>query len=127
MKLKKRGLKIIGFGKFGTIYEGIKGKQAAQFLLVEKAGEVHEALYHHKIGPIDIVWGNKEYGLMKIIEKHPEVVSQMQEILDCSMIISHTKNRIKLESKDHKSIIRLDWDGEQKTWLLTMYEKKTTK
>jgi hypothetical protein len=39
-------------------------------------------------------------------------------------VVSRNENRVKLESPDHKSVVSLDWFGDQKTWLLTAYEKR---
>lgn len=118
-------MKEIGNGDFGIIYKGLKGAQALSFLLKEKKGEVIGALHHKDVGEIDIFWGNNDVGLKKILLKHPEVINEMQAILDNSSVIQKSSNRIKLESLNYRSVIRLDWNGKQKTWLLTMYEKTT--
>jgi tryptophan 2,3-dioxygenase len=120
-------MRKIGNGEFGIIYEGLKGAKAVRFLLRKKTGEIVGAFHHREIGEIDIFWGNEDIGLKKILQKHPEVINKMQKILNESKVVSKTFNRIKLESLDHKTVVRLDWNGQQKTWLLTMYEKSVTK
>ena len=44
--------KIIGAGEFGLIYEGVKGKDAIDFLIFKKEGEVKNAL-------VDLEFNNK--------------------------------------------------------------------
>ena len=115
-------------GEFGPIYTQFKGKakEAVQFLMRKKKGEVVGALSHREIGSIDIVWGkggNKGYGLAKIAEKHPEVLDDLQSILQNSKIIDKTENRVRLESKTHKAVVNLKYKQEAKQWLLTAFEK----
>jgi hypothetical protein len=92
-------------------------------------GEVHGALDHPDVGPIDVVWGkagtgkNDGYGLAKILQFHPEVVADLPAIVRSMAVTSRTENRIKLESADHSGGIRLDWNGREKTWLITAFEK----
>lgn len=51
------------------------------------------------------------YGLSKLIKYHPEVVDNLQEILDDIHIVSRSENRIKLESDTHQASVRLTWDN----------------
>jgi hypothetical protein len=119
-------------GEFGTIYSEYSDKpnEAIEHLLKVKEGEVPGALHHKDIGKIDLIWGKEGkgkddgYGLAKIAKYHPEVLGDMQNILDKMSIKSKTENRIRLESPDHEASIRLNRDGKEKTWLLTAYEKK---
>lgn len=41
-------------------------------------------------------------------------------------VTTRTDNRIQLESSTHQAAVRLTWDNERKTWLLTAFEKKET-
>lgn len=49
---------------------------AIAWLMKKKEGEARDALHHHTIGDISIVWGDDKTGLAKIINKHPEVVKR---------------------------------------------------
>lgn len=122
----------IGKGAFGDIYDQFRGKpqEAIRHLMKVQGGEAVGALHHKDIGEIDLVWGEEGagksdgYGLSKLIKYHPEVVDNLQEILDDMHIVSRSENRIKLESDTHKASVRLTWDNQEKKWLLTAFEKK---
>ena len=120
-------IKPIGKGIFGNIYDQFKGKakSAINFLMKIKSGEAVGALHHNEVGDISLVWGNDKAGLKKILRKHPEVVGNLQEILNDMHIAVSSENRIVLESNTHKAVVS-KMLGEEKTpqWLLTAYEKK---
>lgn len=120
-------IKPIGKGVFGNIYDQFKGKakSAINFLRKIKSGEAAGALHHNEVGDISLVWGNDKAGLKKILRKHPEVVGNLQEILNDMHIAVSSENRIVLESNTHKAVVS-KMLGEEKTpqWLLTAYEKK---
>lgn len=126
-------IKPIGKGEFGNIYDQFKGKvkEAVEFLKEKKEGEVLEALYHKDVGYIDLVWGKEGtarsdgYGLSKLIKYHPEVVDNLQEIINDMHITKRTENRIQLESDKYKASVRLTWNNERKTWLLTAFQKNS--
>lgn len=121
-------------GAFGTIYTQFKGKpqEAIAFLLEKKEGEAVGALHHKDIGDIDLVWGKEGtaksdgFGLAKLAKYHPEVLGNLQEILDTMVVVKRTDNRVQLESETHQASVRLTWDGEKKNWLLTAFEKKNS-
>ena len=123
-----------GQSAFGKKYEQFKGKaaEAVAHLKKAKSGEAIGALNHPEIGPIDLIWGEEGnakndyaggYGLAKILAKHPELENKLQDILDGMTVKTKGKNRIILESEDHKSAISLNWKGQEKKWLLSAYEK----
>ena len=121
-------------GAFGTIYTQFKGKpqEAIAFLLEKKEGEAVGALHHKDIGDIDLVWGKEGtaksdgFGLAKLAKYHPEVLGNLQEILDAMVVVKRTDNRVQLESETHQASVRLTWDSEKKNWLLTAFEKKNS-
>ena len=123
-----------GIGVFGPIYTQFKNKakEAIAFLLQKKDGEAVGALHHKDIGNIDLVWGKEGtgksdgFGLAKLAKFHPEVLDNLQEILDSMVIVKRTANRVQLESKTHQASVRLTWDNEKKNWLLTAFEKKNS-
>ncbi|RGL03406.1 putative barnase/colicin E5 family endoribonuclease [Prevotella disiens] len=119
--------KPIGKGVFGNIYDQFKGKakEAVAFLRNLKSGEAIGALHHKDVGEIAIVWGNAKAGLQKIAKKHPEVLDNLQEVIDGMNVVQESDNRIKLESDTHFAVVSRDWQGEKRSpWLLTVYEKK---
>ncbi|WP_244121619.1 NUDIX hydrolase [Burkholderia gladioli] len=119
-------------GPFGPILTNFKGdaQGAIKALTEMQDGEAIGALHHPEIGDIDLVWGqpgtgnSDGYGLSKIVEFHPEVLGDLQGILGSMTKRQAGKNRIRLESPDHEASVRLSWDGEAKSWLLTAYEKE---
>ena len=126
--------KPIGTGSFGEIYDQFKGKpkEAIAFLLKKKSGEAIGALHHKDIGDIDLVWGvegsghSDGFGLAKLAKFHPEVLENLQELLDDMVVTKRSANRVQLENDTHQAAIRLTWDNKKKTWLLTAFEKKNS-
>lgn len=129
-----KDIKPIGVGAFGNIYNQFRGnaKAAIEFLKKVRGGEAVGALHHKDIGDIDLVWGKEGtghsdgYGLSKLVKYHPEVLDNLQEILNDMRVVSSSKNRVNLESETHKAGVRLTWDGERKSWLLTAFKKETS-
>ena len=124
----------VGIGDFGPIYNQFVGKpqEAIEFLINKKGGEATGALSHPEIGFIDLVWGVKGtgasdgYGLSKLVAYHPEVVGNLQEILNEMHVTQRSDNRVQLESEKYQAGIRLTWNNESKTWLLTAFEKQNS-
>lgn len=134
VKFSLKDIKPVGVGAFGNIYNQFRGnaKAAIEFLKKIRGGEAVGALHHKDIGDIDLVWGKEGtghsdgYGLSKLVKYHPEVLDNLQEILNDMRVVSSSKNRVNLESETHKAGVRLTWDGERKSWLLTAFKKETS-
>ena len=124
----------IGTGDFGPIYDQFKGKpnEAIKFLSEKKDGEAVGALHHKDIGDIDLVWGKEGsghsdgYGLAKLVKYHPEVLNDLQGIIDDMRVTKRTDNRVNLESDTHMASVRLTWNDKEKKWLLTAFEKESS-
>ena len=127
VKFSLKDIKPVGVGAFGNIYNQFRGnaKAAIEFLKKVRGGEAVGALHHKDIGDIDLVWGKEGtghsdgYGLSKLVKYHPEVLDNLQEILN-------DMRGVNLESETHKAGVRLTWDGERKSWLLTAFKKETS-
>ena len=122
-------------GPFGLIFRQFEGKtdEAISCLSHEQGGEAISALSHPAIGQIDLIWGEPRtqksdgYGLSKIIQYHPEVLEDLQGIINGMTVIEPSSdNRINLESDCYKASVRLTWDNVPKKWLLTAYKKKNS-
>ena len=123
---------IIEIGQFGPVIDieahGKDWNSVSSRLKQMEAGEARGALDHPDIGDIDVVWGNydpvadKGFGLKKIFNKHPEMMSKLPEIVRESRVYDQNANRIRLVYGDDISVISLNWKGDQKVWLLTAYE-----
>ena len=120
-------IKPVSVGAFGNIYNQFRGKAKAAIEFLKKlgSGEATAALHHHTIGDISLVWGDKKTGLDKILRKHPEVVDNLQSIIDSMEVVQESGNRIKLESPTHFAVVSKEYKGEpREQWLLTAYEKR---
>ena len=122
-EFKAAGGKVNGFG---PIFDDVRGDYPAAVRRLAEAqdGEAPGVLRHPKIGEIDLPWGDRDKGLSKIVERHPEVVDRLPQIIESMSVASRSANRIRLESPDHMAVVRLDYDGQAKSWLLTAYERK---
>ncbi len=122
-----KDIKPVGVGAFGNIYNQFRGKSKAAIEFLKKlgSGEATAALHHHAIGDISLVWGDRKTGLDKILRKHPEVVDNLQSIIDSMEVVQESDNRIKLESPTHFAVVSKEYKGEpREQWLLTAYEKR---
>ena len=127
VKFSLKDIKPVGVGAFGNIYNQFRGKAKAAIEFLKKlgSGEATAALHHHTIGDISLVWGDEKTGLDKILRKHPEVVDNLQSIIDSMEVVRESDNRIKLESPTHFAVVSKEYKGEpREQWLLTAYEKR---
>ena len=112
---------------FGTVYTGFEGRgNEAEALLKETCeGVVKGALTYPGLSPIDLVWGDRKAGYMKILIKHPEVAGKLQELLNETTITNQSENRVVLESITHKFVVsKMKGSTPTDNWLLTAYEEK---
>ena len=117
-------------GDFGPRYPQFSGQPEAAIdhLLSQKQGEVPAAINKEGLGPIDLVWGKageNGYGLAHVVERHGEETARKipQIIAEGQVRMESPQNAAVIETLLHKAVIRLDWDGKQKRWLVTAYEK----
>lgn len=125
--------------EYGEAFPQFKGKpkQAIEHLLKVRRGYVPGAFHRDDIGDIDLVWGNKHYGL-KHIEKQRNKKGQdfnklIEEITDAiengKMIDDEWDENIKVIVDETKKIlIKLTWDDEKvenknRNWLFNGYFK----
>ncbi|SFP13309.1 hypothetical protein SAMN04488056_12337 [Cohaesibacter marisflavi] len=123
---------IVEVGQFGPIVDidahNRQWSSVADRLKQMEAGEARGALDHPDLGDIDVFWGDYDLktdtgaGLKKIFEKHPEVYDDLPEIIRSLEVVSKSDNRAILKSDKYKAVIRFDYDGKEKTWLLSAYE-----
>ena len=111
------------------------GKKALE-RVIETHEDVENAMYREDVGDIDFVWGNegtKEkdyengYGIAKIIKKHgKEDAMKIPSVIATGNVVKRSENRMTIDSADDtgmRVIIRFDWDGKRRNWLLTGYTK----
>lgn len=125
-----------GAGQHGPVFGGLSGdpENAVAHLMRQRTGEVPGALSHPQIkDPIDLLWGRAPadgvdgYGLAKIAAKHPEALPDIQEFLQSMQVNAGQSgpNRVRLsDDAARRAVVRNDWEGEAKTWLMTAFEKQ---
>ena len=130
--------KLYSLGDNETDYVEYKGNPegAIEKLLQEKNGYVSGAIYKEGIGDIDFIYGKSGkdgYGLAHIIERRnqqgingEEFIREIPEIIRTGSVynVLGQRGRKFILSNDKEALIRLDWDGEQRNWLLTAYMKE---
>lgn len=119
----------VGQNILGNLFNQFRGKaqEAINFLLNRGEGNAIAALNHPQVGDIDLWYGNDKAGLKKIAQKHPEVLDDLQGIINNMHVVKASDNRIVLESDTHRAIVS-KMLGNEKTdnWLLSAYELKST-
>lgn len=118
-------------GAFGPVFNsfGQDWRSAARELERRKGGEALGVLSHPEVGPVSLVWGEEGtgkgdgYGLAKIVAWHPEVLDDLQGRIASMEVVSRSANRIQLRGKTDQAGVRLDWNGEDKTWLIAAYDR----
>lgn len=124
-------------GSHGPIFTEYRhnAKGAIAKLQQLQDGEAVGALHHPDVGDIDLIWGEPGtaekqfedgYGLAHVAAKHEDLLPHIQETLEGLPVKARTPNRIQLWDEEHRAAVRLDWDGKEKRWLLTMYKKPST-
>lgn len=122
----------------GPIFTGYEGhsREAIERLLKEKRGVAVGALDVPGLGPVDLMWGKTGkdgWGLAHIIERRDaegldgvDFSRKLPEILSQGELRTREKmpGRVYIETPDRTAIVRLDWNGESKRWLLTAYQNE---
>lgn len=130
-KLFSLGDGKVDFAEFRGNPEG-----AIEKLLQEKSGYVSGAIYKEGIGDIDFIYGKpgkNGYGLAHIIERRnqqgingEEFVREIPELIKSGNVYTQLNypGRKYIVSGDKEAAVRLDWNGENRNWLVTAYMKK---
>lgn len=121
---------------FGPAFAAFTGKprEAIEHLLKEKCGHVPGAFHKEGLGDIDLPYGKggkDGYGLAHIIERRNEeghdgeafARHQLPEIIQEGRLEYRReyKNRAYIVHDGQEAVVRLDWDGEDRKWLVTAY------
>ncbi|EOE5714978.1 DUF3519 domain-containing protein [Campylobacter upsaliensis] len=115
--------------EFGVNFEGFKGKEAIEKLLEEQRGQVKGAFYKEGLGEIDLVWGDENFGLRHILNKHggefKNLARELSEAVENGKIVKDDKGRLRLEYENKIVGIKDNWKGEKTAhWVVTAYVKK---
>lgn len=135
----------IGKGFFGNIYDQFKGKvkEAFDFLVNHKEGDLLGVFHRDGIGSIDLVWGNDNGGLKHIIKRHIEEqndfsdVSEIQSAINDAIsngdIVRENEDKIVLQTDRYKVSINKQYRDEngnvieRKNWIVTAFDKTKKK
>lgn len=121
-------------GPWGPIFSGYENQpeRAISKLMAEKRGEVPDAFVHEELGPIAFVYGDETMGLAHIEDKRGiEFVMRIPSVLKYGRVERDPKypRAYVVDDADpaNVAVIRLDWDGQSKVWLVTLYPDEQRK
>ncbi|MDR2946429.1 MAG: hypothetical protein LBV79_06765 [Candidatus Adiutrix sp.] len=120
------------FGEAFTDFQG-RPDEAVEHLLAVKRGHVPGAFYREELGNIDLPWGkggSQGFGLAHIIERRNSdgydgeaFARSLPRIIQEGRVEQRPKypGRVFIVHDASEAIVRLEWDSDKKTWLLTAY------
>ncbi|MFP6139752.1 DUF3519 domain-containing protein, partial [Helicobacter pylori] len=130
--------------EWGSNYSEFKGDGlgAINKLLETKKGFVAGAFYKEGLGDIDLVWGNKDYGLEHILKRREsdaidkgmskeeakkyalEIINNIPNIISNGKLSKDDLGRLKIEFKNQRVGLNDSWKGEtlNNRWVITSYE-----
>lgn len=109
-------IKPIGKSRFGNIYDQFKGKikEAFNFLMKHKSGDLLGVFHREGFGDVDLVWGSNERseGLDHIIEKHIKAHNDFDSVEDAMTTIDDViRNGSLNEAKSKWDKVIFEKDG----------------
>ena len=133
--------KPVGSGVFGNIYNQFKGKvkEAFDFLMKHKGGDLLGVFHRKDVGDIDLVWGDENGGLAHILHKHvgegksfanvDEAMSHIQNIIETGKNDFEDGDKIVFRRGSELVTVRKNFrEGGKKiadkNWVLTAYDKE---
>ena len=133
--------KPVGSGVFGNIYNQFKGKvkEAFDFLMKHKGGDLLGVFHRKDVGDIDLVWGDENGGLAHILHKHVgegksfanvgEAMSHIQNIIETGKNDFEDGDKIVFRKGSELVTVRKNFrEGGKKiadkNWVLTAYDKE---
>ena len=137
--------KPVGSGVFGNIYNQFKGKvkEAFDFLMKHKGGDLLGVFHRKDVGDIDLVWGDHGGGLAHIIRRHiieqndfknvDEIQKVIEDVIRNGLIVRESKDKINIEYNGYRVSIKKairDSKGsvvENKNWIVTAFDKSKPK
>lgn len=117
-------------GPFGPVFRDIEDDPEAAIarLMEARTGEVPTAFRHPdpRIGDVSMVYGTPGYGLRHIEARHPEMIAEIPRLLREGQIVEDSEGLKRIYLTDDAippsvMAIRLDWDGAEKTWIVTSF------
>ncbi len=132
--------KPVGKGLFGNIYDQFKGKvkEAVEFLMKHKSGDLLGVFHRSDVGDIDLVWGDDDKGLQHIINGHilvkdpdfkniNEAIFLIDDIVKNGKVVKEGEAKIVFGKDGYRVVICKNINGKQKNWVLTSYDSTNGK
>lgn len=130
------------FGPFGNIYTGFEGrpKEAFWFLIDHQEGDLRAVFRRKDIGPIDLVWGDKDFGVRHILEKHinqkdfptvNQMIEKISSMIQYGILFSDDADKAIFRKDGYLAVVRKNYrtkgkKPEPKNWVLTAYAKESS-
>lgn len=125
-------------GPFGPVIRGFRDdpEGAISTLVSRQNGEVADAVVHPELGDIAFVWGRSDadapgkqsgFGIKHILEDHSqETLDRVPDLLRNGRVVRRDDRPANVFILDDATpanvgVMRLDWDGRSKTWLVTSF------
>ena len=120
-----------------SVAESIEQGARAVKRVLSNHQDVPNAMYREETGGIDFVYGKAGdpakkyaggYGIAHIFAKHgKEAVDMIPTVIAKGKTSQKYSDRIHFSFGDYTAVVRLDFDGKKKTWLVTNFEKYANK
>lgn len=120
---------------FGEEFTGYKGKEAIEKLLKEKRGHIKNAFERPEIGGIDLVWGDKNGGLLHTMQKRDKLLAKgkghitgldmarkIPEIIEKGQFDIDEQDRIGFIYENYRVAIRPQYFNDKLNWVVTALE-----
>lgn len=110
--------------EFGPVYTGLDTRAAIDRLMADKSGEA--VVRRPDIGQISLVYGDDNAGLQHIADRMgADILNRIPDLIANGRVYTKAgqSNRVFIGNDRDEAVIRLDWNGQEKTWLLSAYEK----
>jgi hypothetical protein len=115
----------------GERFEGFKGQEAINKLMVEKRGHILGAFHRDDIGDIALIWGDETAGLAHNLKERGEngynligFLSSLGEVIEKGSITKSYGGRLKILYERKLVIISPEIRGNKIFFVLTAYKTK---
>lgn len=113
--------------EFGPVTEAYRTDPAGavRYLMQQKTGEA--IVNHPTLGDVSLIYGDGTMGLAHIAKRRSEkALSQIPQLFNEGALYSkpdQPTGRVFMGNEANEATIRMDWNGQAKTWLVSAYEK----
>lgn len=111
---------------FGPVSEEFRDSPAAAIEHLKQQQEGEAVVKHPTLGDISLVWGDGKMGLSHIVARHGEkMLGKIPALLRDGEIYTkpNQPDRFFIGNDTHEAAIRMDFNGSEKAWLVSAYEK----